>query len=160
LATDVSVDAVMSELHDRVHRQLRERLLLHGASSALADPAVFAEVEHVLQSAVALGDAEALLLPELLGDRESWRLRTSMRFESHRGARMASLIIFVKRRVVMPIVRWLFEYSRDNFERQRRVNQVLFACIQELAIENAALRRQMRQRSTEPSAHPEALDRR
>jgi len=45
---------------------------------------------------------------------------------------------------VMPIVRWLFEYSRDNFERQRRVNQVLFACIQELAIENAALRQQIR----------------
>ena len=93
----------------------------------------------MLQSAVALGDAEALLLPELLGDRESWRLRTSMRFESHRSARMASLIIFVKRRLVMPLVRWLFEYSRDNFERQQRVNHVLFACVQELAIENAEL---------------------
>ena len=46
--------------------------------------------------------------------------------------------------LVMPVVRWLFEYSRDNFERQRRVNQVLFACIQELAIENAALRQQIR----------------
>ena len=41
----------------------------------------------------------------------------------------------------MPMFRWLFEYSRDNFERQRRVNDVLFACVQELAIENARLRR-------------------
>ena len=41
----------------------------------------------------------------------------------------------------MPLVRWLFEYSRDNFERQQRVNHVLFACVQELAIENARLRR-------------------
>jgi hypothetical protein len=49
LAADLSVDAVMAELHDRVHRQLRERLLLHGASSALADPAVFAEVEQLLR---------------------------------------------------------------------------------------------------------------
>ena len=82
----------MSELHDRVHRQLRERLLLHGASSALADPAVFAEVEQVLQTAVALGDAEALLLPELLGDRDSWRLRTAMRFRvaSQRPCRRSS----------------------------------------------------------------------
>ena len=37
----------------------------------------------------------------------------------------------------MPAFRWLFEYSRDNFERQRRVNRVLFACVQELAIETA-----------------------
>ena len=133
----------MSELHERVHRQLRERLLLHGASSSLADPAIFAEVERLMQSAVTLGDAEALLLPELLGDRESWRLRTSMRFESHRSAGAASFIIFVKQRIMMPLLRWLFEYSRDNFERQQRVNQVLFACVQELAVENARLRREL-----------------
>ena len=133
----------MSELHERVHRQLRERLLLHGASSALADPAIFAEVERLLQSAVTLGDAEALLLSELLGDRESWRLRTSMRFQSHRSTGVASLIIFVKQRIMMPLLRWLFEYSRDNFERQQRVNQVLFACVQELAVENARLRREV-----------------
>lgn|SRR5688572_2653188 len=133
----------MTELHERVHRQLRERLLLHGASSALADPAVFAEVEQVLQSAVALGDAQALLLPELLGDRESWRLRTSLRFESHRSARSAAVVLWVKRRVLMPLVRWLYEYSRDNFERQQRVNHILFACVQELAIENARLRREI-----------------
>jgi hypothetical protein len=132
----------MSELHARVQRRLRERMLLHGASSALADPAVFAEVEQVFQSAVALGDAQALLLPELLGDRESWRLRTSLRYESHRSAGVASLFIFVKRRLMMPVLRWLFEYSRDNFERQQRVNHVLFACVQELAVENARLRRE------------------
>src|SRR5262245_26688793 len=105
----------MAQVHDRVHRQLRERLLLHGASSALSDPVVFAEVEHLLQTAVALGDAQALLLPELLGDRDLWRLRTSMQFESHRSARAAAVVRFVKRRLVMPLVRWLFEYSRDNF---------------------------------------------
>jgi hypothetical protein len=143
LAADVSVDTVMTELHERVHRQLRERLLLHGASTSLADPAVFAEVERLMQSATTLDDAQALLLPELLGDRDSWRLRTSIRFESHRSARSASLVLFVKRRVLMPLLRWLFEYSRDNFERQQRVNHVLFACVQELATENARLRREV-----------------
>jgi hypothetical protein len=43
----------------------------------------------------------------------------------------------------MPALRWFFEYSRDNFERQRRVNQVLFACVQELAAETARLRRDL-----------------
>jgi hypothetical protein len=47
----------------------------------------------------------------------------------------------------MPILRWLFEYSRDNFERQRRMNDVLSACVQELAIETARLRQEVRRLS-------------
>ena len=46
-------------------------------------------------------------------------------------------------RALRPVMRWLFEYSRDNFERQRRVNDVLFACVQELAIETARLRQEL-----------------
>jgi hypothetical protein len=67
-----------------------------------------------------------------------------MRYRSHRAPGLASLFIFVKQRVLMPMLRWLFEFSRDNFERQRRVNDVLFACVQELAIENARLRRDLK----------------
>ena len=134
----------MAELHERVRERLRERLLSHGASRDFEDPALFADVERILQSAVSTGDAQVMLLPELLGDRETWRLQTAMRYQSHRTSGAGSIIIFIKRRVLMPILRWLFEYSRDNFERQRRVNEVLFACVQELAIENARLRRDMR----------------
>jgi hypothetical protein len=141
LAADVSVDAVMAELHERVRGRLRERLLSHGASREFEDPALFAEVERILHSAISTGDARVLLLPELLGDRETWRLQTALRFQSHRASGTASIVLFVKRRLLMPIMRWLYEYSRDNFERQRRVNDVLFACVQELAIENARLRR-------------------
>jgi hypothetical protein len=144
LAADVSVDGVMAELHERVRERLRERLLSHGASRDFEDPALFADVERILQSAVSTGDAQVMLLPELLGDRDTWRLQTAMRYQSHRASGAASIIIFIKRRVLMPIFRWLFEYSRDNFERQRRVNEVLFACVQELAMENARLRRDMR----------------
>jgi hypothetical protein len=45
------------------------------------------------------------------------------------------------------VLRWFYEFSRDNFERQRRVNQVLFACVQELSIETTRLRQQVRQLS-------------
>jgi len=133
----------MAELHERVRGRLRERLLSHGASRDFDDPAFFADVERIFQSAIATGDAQTLILPELLGDRETWRLQTAMRYQSHRTSGVASLFIFMKRRVMMPVLRWLFEYSRDNFERQRRVNDVLFACVQELAIENARLRREV-----------------
>ena len=135
----------MAELHERVRGRLRERLLSHGASREFDDPALFADVERILQSATSTADAQALLLPELLGDRNTWRLHTAMRYQSHRASGVASIFIFVKQRVLMPMLRWLFEYSRDNFERQRRVNDVLFACVQELAIENARLRRDVKE---------------
>jgi hypothetical protein len=56
----------------------------------------------------------------------------------------------VKQRVLMPALRWLFEYSHDNFVRQQRVNHVLFACVQELAIQNAELRRELERRLDGP----------
>jgi hypothetical protein len=135
----------MAELHERVRGRLRERLLSHGAPREFDDPAFFADVERILQSAMSRADTQTLLLPELLGDRNTWRLQTAMRYQSHRSSGVASLFIFVKQRVLMPMLRWLFEYSRDNFERQRRVNDVVFACVQELAVENARLRRDLKE---------------
>ena len=70
-----------------------------------------------------------------------------MRYDSHRGGAAASAITFIKRRMLMPVFRWLFEYSRDNFERQRRVNQILFACVQELALETARLRQELQRQN-------------
>ena len=143
MTSDVSVDAVMADLQGRVRERLRQRLLRHGASPAFDDAALFADVERLLHTAAGTGDTGALILPELLGDPATWRLDTAMRYQSHRGAGAGSVIIFIKRRLLMPLVRWLFEYSRDNIERQRRVNDVLFACVQELALETAVLRRQL-----------------
>jgi hypothetical protein len=162
LAGEVSVDAVMAELRKDVRRRLRERLVLHGASTAFMDPALFAEVERLLQSAANTSDPNASLLPEFLGEPETWRLQTSMQYQSHRTSGIASVLIFVKRQVLMPVLRWLFEYSRNNFERQRHVNQVLFVCIQELAIENARLRRDLRSLAgggTPQPERPEASER-
>jgi hypothetical protein len=146
LVIDVSVDEVMSELRARVRARLREHLARDG--NPVADDAVlFDDVERLLQSAANVAPTDRLILPELLGDPNTWRLETAMRYTSHRGAASAGAIAFVKRRLLMPVLRWLFEYSRDNFERQRRVNHVLFACVQELAVENARLRHDLRRQS-------------
>lgn len=143
MKTEVSTDEVMARVRGRVRERLRERLVSHGASPALEDPALFADVERLLLAATATHDPRSLMLSELLGDPDRWRLETAMRYQSHRGAGASSLILFAKRRLLMPIFRWLFEYSRDNFERQRLVNQALFACVQELAVETAKLRREL-----------------
>lgn len=134
----------MAELRGQVHGQLREHLLRRGASPAFQDPALFDEVVRMLSAGAERAGSDVLLLPELLGAPETWRLHTAMRYQSHRAPGTGSLLILIKRRIMMPVFRWLFLYSRDNFERQRRVNDVLFSCVQELALEVARLRQELR----------------
>jgi hypothetical protein len=134
--------AVTADLQARVRDRVRAELLRHGASAVLDDPGLYADVDRLLRAAIDRSRPGALLLTELLGEPDRWHLETAIEVRSHRGA-MGKAIVFVKQHVLLPIVRFLFDYSRDNFERQERVNLVLFACIQELAIENAALRRQV-----------------
>lgn len=142
----VPVDALMDDLRARVRERLRQDLLRHGGASEFDDPALFAEVERILHTAVDRGESKALVLPELMGPPESWKLDTALRWPSHRSSGPAAVIRFVKQRLLMPMLRWMFEYSRDNFERQRRVNLVLFACVQELATETARLRHDLHRR--------------
>ena len=150
----------MAELHERVRERVRADLVRHGASGALEDRALFAEIDVLLRAAIDRSQPAALLLPELLGDPSTWRLETAIKYQSHRGA-AGTPIVFVKRRLLMPVLRWFYEFSRDNFERQRRVNQVLFACVQELAIETTRLRHELRRLSQNPSTRsgrPESIE--
>src|SRR5215467_15963825 len=134
-------EQLMAELQGRVRERVRAELVRHGASTALVDPKLFAEIDEMLRAAIERSQPAALLLPELLGDPSTWRLETAIKYETHRGSAGAP-IVFVKRRLLMPLIRWFYEFNRDNFERQRRINQVLFACVQELAIELAKQRRE------------------
>ena len=138
----------MAELQGRVRERVRAELVRHGASAALEDPALFADIDTILRAAIERSQPAALLLPELLGDPSTWRLDTAIKYQTHRGAAGAP-IIFVKQRVLMPLLRWFYEFNRDNFERQRRINQVLFACVQELAIELAKQKRELQAVSTQ-----------
>lgn len=132
----------MAELQGRVRERVRAELVRHGASQALEDPTLFADIDTMLRAAIERSQPAALLLPELLGDPSTWRLDTAIKYQTHRGAAGAP-IIFVKQRLLMPLLRWFYEFNRDNFERQRRINQVLFACVQEMAIELAKQRREL-----------------
>ncbi len=139
----------MAELQGRVRERVRAELVRHGASAALEDPTLFADIDTLLRAAIERSQPAALLLPELLGDPSTWRLETAIKYQTHRGTAGAP-IIFVKQRLLMPLLRWFHEFNRDNFERQRRINQVLFACVQELAIELATQRRELQALSGQP----------
>jgi len=139
----VDVKDLMREIEDDVRHIRRKRLLARGAAADYRDPAVYAAVDEVLRRAIEARDPEALLLPDFLNGETDWNLSLHLKYASHRPA-AGGLIIWTKRRVLLPLMRWLYEYSLENFRRQRRINTVLFACIEELAIENARLRQALR----------------
>jgi DNA-binding transcriptional LysR family regulator len=139
----VTVERLMKEIEGAARRDRRDRLVAGGAAG-YSDPELFAEVDEVLRRAVERSNG-TILLPEVLPDDEEWRLDTSLRFSSHRPL-IGPAIVFVKQRLLLPLVRWLVDYNRDNFRRQQRVNRLLAACIEELAIENARLRRELNRR--------------
>jgi hypothetical protein len=136
----ISVDRLMREIEDEVRGARRTRILAQGGASDYQDAEIFASVERTLRRAVEERDRDVLLLSELLGDERDWQLETHLRFSSHRPV-IGQLIVFVKRRLLLPLTRWLYEFSLENFRRQQRVNVLLFACLEELAIENAKLRK-------------------
>jgi hypothetical protein len=138
----IAVERLMRAIEEEVRRERRARIIAGDGPEAYRDPALFAEVEQALRRAIARHDSGSLLLPELLPDEHEWRPQTYLRLTSHQRL-FGGLIVFVKRRLLLPLMRWLYEYSLENFRRQERVNRLLFACIEELAVENAALRQRL-----------------
>lgn len=135
------VDALMREIEGDVRERLRRHVVKRGGANEYQDEAIFEQVRGVLARAADERNLDALLLPELLDGDVEWELQTGLDLSTHRPGLVGGTILWAKRRVLLPLMRWLFEYSQDNFRRQHHINRVLFACIEELAIENARLRR-------------------
>ena len=66
-------------------------------------------------------------------------------FRSHRPA-VGRFILFARNRILRPMTHWLFAHSEENFRRRDRLNRVLLACIEELALGNARLRPDLQRR--------------
>jgi hypothetical protein len=133
-------DRVMKDIEQDVRARLRQHLVNRGGAEDYSDEALFEAVTAVLGRAIDERSHDALLLPELLDADTDWKLRTDLALSTHRPL-AGRFILAAKRTILLPLTRWLFEYSQDNFRRQQHVNRILFACIEELAIENARLRR-------------------
>src|SRR5919201_3481153 len=128
------------QLHveEAARRARRARLLAQGGASEYQDAKLYATVERVLRRVIEQHNDQALLVRALLDDEYEWRLEPALTITNHRRV-IGPLLIFVKRRLLLPVMRWLFDYAAVNFRRQQRVNLLLFACIEQLAIENARL---------------------
>lgn len=134
-----TVTRLMREIEEEVRRQRRTRILARGGPAEYEDARIFAIVDEVLRRAVDERDPHALLVPELIDADEEWDLVLPLKFASHRPL-TGGLIVWVKKHVFAPLMHWLYEYSLENFRRQQRVNRLLFAAVEELALENAKVR--------------------
>jgi hypothetical protein len=141
--TKVRVDVVMDEIERDVRARLRRHLIKRGGAADYQDEEIFDAVHAVLARAVDERNLDATLLPELVDGDVDWRLQTHLNLTTHRPGLAGRCILFAKKKILLPMTRWLFEYSQDNFRRQDHLNRILFACIEELALENARLRRQI-----------------
>jgi len=138
----IDVSRVMADIRTRAIAELRERAFDRGNTPEFADAELFDIVERVLRSAVDDSDRKVLLLSEIIAGDKDMTLEPTARITSHRPV-VGSFIVFVKRRLLQPFTRWLYEYSMDNFRRQAQINRVLFAAVQALAIETARLRMEL-----------------
>ena len=141
----VRVEAVMGEIERDVRARLRRHLIKRGGAADYQDEEIFDAVHALLARAVDERSLDATLLPELIDHDVDWRLQTHLKLTTHRPG-VGRFILFVKTKILLPMTRWLFEYSQDNFRRQDHLNRILFACIEELALENARLRRDLQRR--------------
>jgi len=151
LPEPVDAEAIMTEVRRQVRADLRARLVAHGAAEEFSDPRVFDEVDGLFRRTLARDDRARLLLPDALDER--WAPELALRLSTHRPGPVGSSILFVKRRVLQPLLRWLFEYALENFRRQDRVNVALMACLQSLAADHVKLR--LRVDALERSPHRE-----
>jgi len=140
----------MRDVERDVRHMRRKRLLARGGAADYRDASIYAAVDETLRRAIDARDHDALLLPDFLNSEADWNLSLHLTYASHRPA-VGGMLIAIKRRVLLPLMRWLYEYSLENFRKQRRINQVLFACIEELAIENARLRQALGESSSRSS---------
>jgi hypothetical protein len=150
----VRVDAVMAEIERDVRDRLRRHLVKKGGAADYQDEAIFDAVHALLARAVDERNLDATLLPELTDGDVDWRLQTHLKLTTHRPAAAGRLILFAKNKLVLPMTRWLFEYSQENFRRQDHLNRILFACIEELALDNARLRRQLERDASASAGKP------
>ena len=133
----VLTEAVMDEVRERVRSELHARLLAQGAGADLQDRAVFDQVDALFDRALAHRHPRSLLLAARLPS--PWTPVLEAEFATHRSGLAGRLIRFAKMRLVLPVVRWLYEHGNENFRRQHQVNVTSMACLQTLAAEQARL---------------------
>ena len=108
-------------------------------------------VEQIQEQTQEVLDGRDFVWPEIVMRNQDWQLETRLVVSSHRKVLGPLLIGFKK--LSMPFVRWLHEYSQKNFTRQKQLNEALIASYEVLAMKHSQLEHEvdtLRARLAEP----------
>jgi hypothetical protein len=130
-AKTVSTEELMASIRQNLRRRHLAGIEVNPLESARSQ----------LEAAFESSSGYRPLISELINEDE-WKVRPAIRFRSHRPV-IGEMLVFIKRRIVLPVVYWLYEFCSENFRVQRRVNTGLMVLIETLAQENARLRLDM-----------------
>ena len=78
----------------------------------------------------------------ILGDEELWRPLRHPRLRSHRRV-IGPLVVWCKRHLIGPFIRWHVEFTEDNASRQAYVNQALLGLVDHLGAQTVLLERRL-----------------
>lgn len=135
---------------DQVRLQARERLGLADER----DGEVYAQVKKVFQAAHEALSPGTPFYPQVLGLEDDWEVPSALGWGTHRG-RIGALIVWVKKRILFPLNRWLYSYTWHNLHRQQKLNVLLLSAVESLAVSHARLRQEIDElRPRAPQAIP------
>lgn len=130
-ASAPDVDEIMAFIRDRIEARRR--------GGVFYEDEVRSEASLWLSEILierAAGESSLHQQLDSLGD---WRLQLHPNFTTHRG-RVGRLGVWVKRRILLPPLRWLLEPVESNAWRQDRLNVKLLHLIEEMAWEIGRLK--------------------
>jgi septal ring factor EnvC (AmiA/AmiB activator) len=152
-ASTPDVDEIMAFIRDRIEARRR--------GGVLYEDEVRSEASLWLSEILIERAASESSLHQQLDSLGDWRLQLHPNFTSHRG-RIGRLGVWVKRRILLPPLRWLLEPVESNAWRQDRLNIKLLHLIEEMAWEIGRLKSRLarlEKSRTEASAKPDERDR-
>ena len=136
----------MADLQGRVRERVRADLVRHGASSALEDPALFAEIDEMLRVAIIGASPQRSFCRSCSAIRPRGGSRPSS--NTRRIAHLSGADHVRQAPPVMPVLAGSTSSTATTSSGSAESTS-LFACVQELAIETTRLRCELRERSGE-----------
>ena len=110
-----------------------------------------AAVEAQLAAVVSQARYGVTAAGRILGPEDSWRLSLHPRLRSHRPF-WGPLIVWVKKNLVRPLIRWHLEFTEDGIRKQAHVNRSLVALVEHLAMRVASLEQELARQKSEEGA--------
>lgn len=140
------VDEIMARLRDRIETRRR--------GGALYEDEIRSEASLWLSEILVERDEGETALQQQLDSLGEWRPMLHPNFSTHRGP-IGRFGVWVKRRILLPPLRWLLEPVEANAWRQDRLNVRLLRLAEEMAREIGRLKSRLARLEKEQPGKPD-----